>query len=460
VSSLRKLNGALDKIQVAGGMDPGNSGGPVIDESGHVVGVAVSGIPGRMINFAIPAQRVHSILEGRISEMGVGQPFRNGEKIGLPITMVMIDPRTRIKDVGLEVWTGNAPNLRSPRRPATRTAPPAATGDSTHQRTPLSFAGGVGRGEVILPELPPGKVYWVQPFWTHKSGQTRWASANVYKVVGSPLERKPLDLNGRYFTTGSPRRVDVSCVTRLRVGAEAETEIMAITTKASMSETGTRNGAGVRLRLGYQSAEQTAVAGKRTSANPKLAAVRPQIKNLIGLVELDAGGNIRLNAVDNLVKMRLSQTGRDLIEVHEPIQQALSPLLLPMPNRKVNALESWKITRLIGVETPEIVPMGELGGALRIGFQRGTLNLTCTYLGVRAQNGRDEALVLLEGDVREGTLTGRARGMVVVDVSTGIIRQVDLNMDLDVPPVEVEAEGKAEKLRLLSVVTMKLTRSL
>src|SRR5262249_41174358 len=105
VSSLRKQRGVLHQVQVAGGMAPGNSGGPVVDDNGHVVGVAVSGIPGKMINFAIPGQRVHTILNGRISEMGTGQPYKAADRVTVPITMVMIDPRRLIKKVGLEVWT-------------------------------------------------------------------------------------------------------------------------------------------------------------------------------------------------------------------------------------------------------------------------------------------------------------------------------------------------------------------
>src|SRR5947208_1604732 len=47
VSSLRKNEfDRVSKIQVNGGMNPGNSGGPVIDATGRVVGVAVSGILG------------------------------------------------------------------------------------------------------------------------------------------------------------------------------------------------------------------------------------------------------------------------------------------------------------------------------------------------------------------------------------------------------------------------------
>src|SRR5262249_6360146 len=76
VSSLRNTrDGYLDKIQVNGGMHPGNSGGPVVDVQGKVVGVAVAGIRGTQINFAIPSEYVQIILRGRISEVGVRDPL-------------------------------------------------------------------------------------------------------------------------------------------------------------------------------------------------------------------------------------------------------------------------------------------------------------------------------------------------------------------------------------------------
>ena len=64
VSSLRHDpgSGRLSLIQVGGGMNPGNSGGPVVDLKGNVVGVAVAGIQGTDINFAIPGEVVHEFL--------------------------------------------------------------------------------------------------------------------------------------------------------------------------------------------------------------------------------------------------------------------------------------------------------------------------------------------------------------------------------------------------------------
>jgi putative serine protease PepD len=52
---------ASDRIQTDAAANPGNSGGPAVDASGHVVGVLVSGIKaayGSGLNFAVPIARV------------------------------------------------------------------------------------------------------------------------------------------------------------------------------------------------------------------------------------------------------------------------------------------------------------------------------------------------------------------------------------------------------------------
>ena len=64
VSSLRRdrATGKLARIQVKGGMNPGSSGGPVVDLRGNVVGVAVAGIEATDINFAIPGEVVQEFI--------------------------------------------------------------------------------------------------------------------------------------------------------------------------------------------------------------------------------------------------------------------------------------------------------------------------------------------------------------------------------------------------------------
>ena len=59
VTSLRlDKEGALHRIQLDAALNPGNSGGPVLDLAGQVIGVVVAGIPGAGINMAIPVSHV------------------------------------------------------------------------------------------------------------------------------------------------------------------------------------------------------------------------------------------------------------------------------------------------------------------------------------------------------------------------------------------------------------------
>jgi S1-C subfamily serine protease len=68
VTSLRHdTAGKLNKIQVEGGMTFGNSGGPVVDVKGNVIGVAVSGIKDANINFCVPGEMVQQLLANRKS---------------------------------------------------------------------------------------------------------------------------------------------------------------------------------------------------------------------------------------------------------------------------------------------------------------------------------------------------------------------------------------------------------
>jgi hypothetical protein len=62
VTSLRQRDGELHRIQLDAVLNPGNSGGPVLDKDGKVVGVVVSGLPGAGVNFAIPVSHLSKFL--------------------------------------------------------------------------------------------------------------------------------------------------------------------------------------------------------------------------------------------------------------------------------------------------------------------------------------------------------------------------------------------------------------
>jgi predicted Zn finger-like uncharacterized protein len=66
VSSLRRdKRGDLDVIQINGDLNPGNSGGPIVDAQGRLIGVAVASIRGTQIGMAIPAADLTQLLAGR-----------------------------------------------------------------------------------------------------------------------------------------------------------------------------------------------------------------------------------------------------------------------------------------------------------------------------------------------------------------------------------------------------------
>lgn len=62
ITSLRKRKGELAAIQIDAQLNPGNSGGPVLDDRGKVVGIVVSGIHGTGIDFAIPVSHLAYFL--------------------------------------------------------------------------------------------------------------------------------------------------------------------------------------------------------------------------------------------------------------------------------------------------------------------------------------------------------------------------------------------------------------
>ena len=63
ITAVRKSEGETQQIQVDASLNPGNSGGPIVDLRGHVIGIVVAGIPGAAINFAIPVRRLRQLLQ-------------------------------------------------------------------------------------------------------------------------------------------------------------------------------------------------------------------------------------------------------------------------------------------------------------------------------------------------------------------------------------------------------------
>jgi Trypsin-like peptidase domain len=62
ITSLQKTEGKLREVQFNNQLNPGNSGGPVVDASGKVVGVAVATVRAASLNMAIPVSNLADFL--------------------------------------------------------------------------------------------------------------------------------------------------------------------------------------------------------------------------------------------------------------------------------------------------------------------------------------------------------------------------------------------------------------
>jgi hypothetical protein len=465
VSALRRRrDGMLEKIQVKGGMDPGNSGGPVVDTNGHLIGVSVAIIVGREIAFAIPSDLVNSLLYGRVSGMGVGQPVKKGEKIAAPFKVEMIDPLGRIKEAGLEVWTGDAPTGNDRTRPAATSAPAALPGDSARTRA----VGAVGplheqlktrdqklegrltlRKEIDLPPLPVGKVYWVQPTWVRKSGETIWGQAWVYKA-GEPLTPKNVDLRSHFEASEKGRRVLVSVSNRMYI-QDSDSETTSTTYLAGFSErVASVSPTGPSLTLFYQGAGKSSES-KQNQPDGSLESMRSNLKMMKAKVQLDDKGNVTQN---QFVVARSAPQDASMQSFHDAVKNGMDAAYLALPNTTVKPRDTWK-------PSARSLAMGERPGSLGHPSisQTANLDLTCTYLGTRTRESREEAIIDISGRVSGGH-SGRVYGQMIVDVATGTVRSVEMNVNMDVSTTGFSPTGGAQTIKIRLTKAISLQRDL
>jgi S1-C subfamily serine protease len=420
VSSLRRERGGLAKVQVNGGMQPGNSGGPVVDSYGNVVGVAVSILRFTQINFAIPGDQVYAFLGGRIANLSLGQPYRKNGQVHVAVTMQTIDPLAHLLAPSLEMWVGEPTPLN---RPPSTTQPSREAGDSPHQVHALEYREQVARGEILLPPLPPGKVYWVQPRWTSPAGETWWATANVYSLP-PPVEQKKAPLVFRHQVGGRPLVLDSWLDFKITRpdgvehsgSATAQTRLTETTEAVDAQELAS-------VRLHYR-AYNVKLRGENQDVPtpPAITQARQSIKKLAASLRMDRQGNLVGGEVD---LSRIPLAVRPFVaNLHEEIEHALEGLAVPLPNKEVTPGESWTAKRTLLIPTLlRSVPA--------------QLDMSYSYVGMRERAGRAEAVLNIKGVIREledrnikGT--GHASGVAAVDLAGGQVTEAQMALVFDV----------------------------
>ncbi len=83
ITSLRMKNDVLDVIQLDAQVNPGNSGGPVLDPNGSVVGIVSSGVVASGVNFAIPISLFNKAMATPI--IGIAAPNADLQHLAKPV---------------------------------------------------------------------------------------------------------------------------------------------------------------------------------------------------------------------------------------------------------------------------------------------------------------------------------------------------------------------------------------
>jgi hypothetical protein len=105
---------ALARIQLDAALNPGNSGGPVLDGQGKVVGVVVSGIQGAGVNMAVPVSHVSRFLARPDLSFTPPEECRLHQEVAFQASAVSILPAAAPLELELVVSSAGQKERRYP----------------------------------------------------------------------------------------------------------------------------------------------------------------------------------------------------------------------------------------------------------------------------------------------------------------------------------------------------------
>jgi hypothetical protein len=104
VSSIREdEQGRVKIIQLDGDLNPGNSGGPVVDARGRLVGVSVAKVRGTHIGMAIPPAELTEMLNGRLANLVLRVRKVADGSAEVEVQLLFIDPLNKIGKASVRV---------------------------------------------------------------------------------------------------------------------------------------------------------------------------------------------------------------------------------------------------------------------------------------------------------------------------------------------------------------------
>lgn len=115
VSSIRKDKyNNVSYIQFTGSVNPGNSGGPIVDKEGKLIGIVVIKRKGTQIAFAIPTDEIKKFFHGRISVIRLVEKYNRDGKAEILFRAITIDPLNKISKISIAIGPKNNVNTPYP----------------------------------------------------------------------------------------------------------------------------------------------------------------------------------------------------------------------------------------------------------------------------------------------------------------------------------------------------------
>jgi hypothetical protein len=179
VSSIREDRyGRVRRVQIDGDLNPGNSGGPVVDSRGRLVGIAVAKFTGTRIGMAIPVRDLSEMLLGRVAGIGFTLVRVDKDKAQVRVEAPLIDPLHKMKEVALYYRPGErGKDALRPDRTGHWPMLPEAT------RVALTIKDGKAVGSFTVPAKEAGKLpLTFQTSYVNAEGKAIHTQPGLYVV--------------------------------------------------------------------------------------------------------------------------------------------------------------------------------------------------------------------------------------------------------------------------------------